>query len=109
MVLNCDSLREKGSGICILRLKKKRNTIETLSIDSLFDDFIDTDFKSDTRPAEDPWGEDYLTKLHKKKARKTLEKLRKNEPISQEESRTGSEQPVLSEKISMMRKCQNCY
>jgi len=92
-----------------LRTKKKRRTLEDLSVDSLLDDLLDTEIKSETRPAEDPWSEDYLTKLHKKEAKKTLEKYRKDTPIIQEEPRMKQEQPVVSEKMSQMRKCQDCY
>lgn len=98
--------REK---LTTLKLKKKRKTVEDMSVDSLLDDLIDTDVKSETRPAEDPWSEEYLSKLHKKEAKKTLQKYRRDEPISQEEPRKRSERPVVSEKITQMRKCQNCY
>ena len=92
-----------------LKPRKKRQTIEDVSVDSLLDDLLDTKVKSETRPAEDPWSEEYLTKLHKKEAKKTIEKYRKDEPIAQEEPRTRLERPVASEKLSQMRKCQTCY
>ncbi len=92
-----------------MRPKKKGRTLENLSVDSLLDDLLDTEIRSETRPAEDPWSEDYLTKLHKKEARKTLEKYRKDAPIIQEKPRMKQEHPVVSEKMSQMRKCQNCY
>jgi hypothetical protein len=92
-----------------LKIKRKQRTLEELSVDSLLDDFVNDDIKSETRPAEDPWSEDYMNRLHKKEAKKTLEKYRKDSPIIQEEPRIKPEQPVVSEKLFQLRNCQSCY
>jgi len=92
-----------------LKIKKKQRTLDDLSVDSLLDDLLDTEVKPESRPAEDPWSEEYQTKLHKKEARKTIEKYRRDEPFITKEPRVRPEQPIVSEKMSQMRKCQNCY
>lgn len=92
-----------------MKHKKKRETLDDVSIDSLLDDLLNDDIKPETRPAEDPWSEEYLTKLHKKEARRTIEKFRKPGPIFKEKPSPKSERPVVSEKLSQVRKCQNCY
>lgn len=92
-----------------MKHKKKQETLDDVSIDSLPDDLLNDDIKTETRLVEDPWSEEYLTKLHKKEARRTIEKYRKPGPIFKEEPAPKSEQLIVSEKLSQMRKCQTCY
>jgi hypothetical protein len=90
-------------------LRKKRQTIQDTSVESLLDDLLNPEVVGETRPAEDPWSEEYLTKLHKIEARRTIEKYRKNEPFVAEKPSAKVERPIISEKFSGVRKCQNCY
>ena len=69
----------------LLRSKRKKHTIEEISIDELLDDLTNTNPRPESRAAEDPWSEEYLTKLHKREARKTLDKYRRDEPIVSEQ------------------------
>ncbi|MFX1579834.1 MAG: hypothetical protein ACFFBJ_09330 [Promethearchaeota archaeon] len=99
----------KQEKLVLLRSKRKKHTIEEISIDELLDDLTNTDPRPESRPAEDPWSEEYLTKLHKREARKTLDKYRRDEPIVSEQPKPREESPVVSEKMSQIRKCQSCY
>lgn len=92
-----------------MKRNKKRKTIDDVSINSLFDDFVDTEVKPEMKPAEDPWSEEYLTSLYKKEARRKIEKYRKPRYTATEAPVAKSEQPIVSEKSSQMRKCQTCY
>lgn len=92
-----------------MKRKKKRETLDDVSIDSLLDDLLNDEVTPETRPADDPWSEEYLAKLHKKEARRTIERYRKPGPISTEEPKSRSEQTIVSEKIPPVRKCQTCY
>ena len=92
-----------------MRTRRKKKTIEDMAIDKLLDDLIATDAPVDTKPAEDPWSEEYLMRLHKREAKKTLEKYKRDEPLNLSASAPKPEPPVVSEKMSQVRKCQNCY
>lgn len=92
-----------------MRMHKKKHATEEVSIDELLDDLTNQEPEIESRPAQDPWSEEYLTNLHKKEARKTLDKYRRDEPIAVKKVSQRKDPPIVSEKVSQVRKCQNCY
>ncbi len=87
--------------------RKKKSTIESVSVDELLDDFVNLDVEDDSKRTEMS-DDDYVSMMLKKDARKTIEKHRRDEPVKQSPKKK-SEPPVISEKIAPMKRCQNCY
>lgn len=90
-----------------MRKKKKENTLDSVSVDELLDDFVNLDVEDDSKRTEIN-DDDYVSMMLKKGARRTIEKHRRDEPIDQTPKKK-SEQPVISEKMSTVKRCQNCY
>ncbi len=87
--------------------RKKKNTMEDVSVAELFDDFVNLDVDKDSKRTEMN-DEDYVSMMLKKGARRTIDKHRRNEPVDQSPKKK-SKQPVISEKMSTVKRCQNCY
>lgn len=85
--------------------RKKKNTV---SVNELLDDFVNLDIENDSNRVAEMNDEDYVSMMLKKDARRTIEKHRKDEPVDQS-SKKKSEPPVISEKLSTIKRCQNCY
>jgi len=85
--------------------KRKKNTIESVSVDELLDAFVNLEDDSKRTEMND---DDYVSIMLKKGARRTIEMHRRNEPVDQSPKKK-SEPPVVSEKIAPMKRCQNCY
>ena len=87
--------------------RKKKNTMEDVSVAELFDDFVNLDVDKDSKRTEMN-DEDYVSMMLKKGARRTIDKHRRNEPVDQSPKKK-SEPPVISEKMPTVKRCQNCY
>lgn len=85
--------------------RKKKNTV---SVNELLDDFVNLDIENDSNRVAEMNDEDYVSMMLKKDARRTIEKHRKDETVDQS-SKKKSEPPVISEKLSTIKRCQNCY
>ncbi len=88
--------------------RKKKNTV---SVNELLDDFVNLDAENDSYRAAEMNDEDYVNMMLKKDARRTIEKHRKDEPVKQSEKspKKNIGPPVISEKLSTIKRCQNCY
>ncbi|MCK5263967.1 MAG: hypothetical protein KAR03_00025 [Candidatus Thorarchaeota archaeon] len=91
--------------------RKKKNTMEDVSVAELFEDFVNLDVEDDSKRVPEMNDDDYVSMMLKKDAKKTLEKYRRDEPIEEpeESAKKKSAQPVISEKMSTVKRCQNCY
>lgn len=86
---------------------EKRDTLRETTVEELLDALLDPSSEVETRPAEDPWSEDYQAKLMKKEARKTIDRYRKDPPPDAPSE--VREKPVRSEKMQKVKACQDCY
>jgi hypothetical protein len=96
------TINPHSGGISITAKKRK---LKEKSVEELFDDLLDTQPRVETKPAEDPWGDDYQSKLMKKEARMTIERYRKDEPIKVPDRNP----PVTSQKMQSVTSCKTCY
>jgi len=98
---------------------RKNKAIEDVSVSELLDDFVSLDVPDSRSESTEVTDEDYVTSMLKKDAKKTLAKYRKEPETSTNETpeekgmpikkKKKQEPPVLSEKLSPVRRCQNCY
>ncbi|TFG34063.1 hypothetical protein EU527_05115 [Candidatus Thorarchaeota archaeon] len=93
--------------------RKRIKTIEDVSVTELLDDFVELEEEEDTGTITKMDDEEYVAMMLKKEALKTLQKHRKDVPTTPFESpgkRTQKpEPPVVSGKLSIVKRCQNCY
>lgn len=98
---------------------KKNKSIEDVTVSELLDDFVSLDVPDNRSESTEVTDEDYVTSMLKKDAMKILAKHRKEPETSANENpeekntpikrKKREDAPVLSEKLSPMRRCQNCY
>ncbi len=99
--------------------RKKSKSIEDVTVSELLDDFVSLEEPDNRYESTEVTDEDYVTSMLKKDAKKTLAKYRKEPETSanerSEEKNTPikrkkrEDAPVLSERLSPMRRCQSCY
>lgn len=93
--------------------RKKAKTIEDVTVTELLEDFVELENGEDTKGVAEMDDEEYVTMMLKKEARKTVQKYRKDEPLEVSEKPLKKTKkpdlPVVSEKTSVIRRCQNCY
>lgn len=93
--------------------RKKAKTIEDVSVTELLEDFVELEDEMVLKRVSEIDDEEYVSMMLKKDTWKTLQKHRKVGPISSSEQpqrRTRRpESPVVSEKLSVVKQCQNCY
>ena len=84
-----------------------------VSVKELLDDFVEPEDKESTHSVTYMDDEEYVAMMLKKDAKRILKNGRKDEPVSPTESLQERGQvpsrPVVSEKISALKRCQNCY
>ncbi len=98
---------------------KKSKSIEDVTVSELLDDFVSLDVPNNRSKSTEVTDEDYVTSMLKKDAKRELAKYRKESATSSnkmlEEKSTFIKKkrkhgpPVLSEKLSPVRRCQSCY
>ena len=89
----------------------KRKKKDTVSVNELLDDFVNSVIEDDCKRVADMDDDDYVSMMLKKDARRTIEKHRRDEPVKQSEKspKKNIEPLVISEKLSAIKRCQNCY
>jgi hypothetical protein len=98
---------------------EKNKPIEDVRVSELLDDFVSSDIPGNRSESTEVTGEDYVKYMLKKEAKKTLAKYRKDPGISSNEMveekstpikrKKKHELPVLSEKLSPVKRCQKCH
>ncbi len=73
-----------------MRWRKRTKTIDDISVEKLFDDFVDIRAENDSKHLNDIDDDEYVTMMLKKDANRKLERL-KRKPKSMEESPSGDE------------------
>ena len=98
--------------------EKKNKSIGDATVSELLDDFVSLGVADNRSESAEVTDEDYVTSMLKKDAKKTLNKYRKGPEASSKgmpeektalNKRRKQEPPVLSEKLSPVKRCQNCY
>lgn len=96
----------------------RTNRIKEASVSDLLDDFVDLDAIDDSRAVTQIDDEEYVTMMLKKEAKRTLAKHRKEPDLFKEKKEETStltkkkkkqEPPVMPTKMSLVKRCQNCY
>jgi hypothetical protein len=86
---------------------KRKDSLKETSVEELLDALVDAKPEATPRPVEDPWGEEYQSKLMKKEALKTIRRYRREEPLKLD--KPDKNPPVKSDKTQKLRNCQSCY
>jgi hypothetical protein len=87
--------------------EKKTRDMKNISLSELLDDFVNLEVAADPQKVSDVTDEEYIEHMLKKVAKRTLEKHRRDSPIEIEKKKHVP--IVVSEKLSLMKRCQNCY
>jgi hypothetical protein len=86
---------------------KKTKNVKSISLSELLEDFVNLDVVEDPQRVTGLSDEDYINLMLKKDAKKIIEKYRKDEPVKVEKKQKVT--IIASEKISPVKRCQNCY
>ena len=87
--------------------------MEDISVKELLNDFVKPEDKESLHRVTHMDDDEYVSMMLKKDAKKIVKNGRKDMPVTSAESPQERAQipdrPVVSEKISAVKRCQNCY
>ncbi len=91
--------------------RKKTKTFNDATVEDLLKDFLESDNDVENQNVTNIDDEEYINMMLKKDAKRILQEHRKKQPIAQSSSHETqkSDQQIASEKISIIKRCQNCY
>ena len=96
-----------------MRKRRRTKTIEDISVTELLDDFVELENKEENHSVADMDDEEYVAMMLKKDAKKRVKVGRKDGSIASSESNVPRTKipnpPVVSERLSAVKRCQNCY
>ncbi|MHA1960371.1 MAG: hypothetical protein ACW99U_09080 [Candidatus Thorarchaeota archaeon] len=89
--------------------KRERERLRQVPIDELLKDFVSDKEKKSQQDIKELTDEEFLNDFFKKSAMKKIQKYRKDLPIEITKIEKKPDPPVVSEKMTLVKRCQNCY